>query len=80
MGCNDDHTIPYQVHGPGNVGYLTGMGPICLTPPPGAPTPGGAGTAICHTPGMAHEKTLYIPWKALKGHLSHGDTPGACLP
>ena len=25
-----DHTVPYQVHGPGNVGYLTGIGPTCI--------------------------------------------------
>ena len=23
--CDNDHTVPYQVHGPGNVGYLTGI-------------------------------------------------------
>jgi len=77
---NNDHTVPYQVHGPDNVGFLTGIGPICRTPPPGAPTPGGAETAICHRPGMPHEKTLYVPWRALKGHLNHGDTLGACSP
>jgi len=31
-----DHTVPYQVHGPGNVGYLTGIGPTC-TPPTDTP-------------------------------------------
>jgi len=24
-----DHTVPYQVHGPDNVGFLTGIGPTC---------------------------------------------------
>jgi len=27
-----DHTIPYQVHGPDNVGYLTEIGPTCIPP------------------------------------------------
>jgi alpha-tubulin suppressor-like RCC1 family protein len=27
INTHDDHTIPYQVHGPGNVGYLTEIGP-----------------------------------------------------
>ena len=36
---NNDHSIPYQVHGPDNVGYLTGIGPTCGTPPPGASAP-----------------------------------------
>lgn len=26
IGNRDDHQIPYQVHGPGNVGFLTGVG------------------------------------------------------
>ena len=34
INSNNDHTIPYQVHGPGNVGYLTGIGPTCDTSPP----------------------------------------------
>jgi len=25
IGTKDDHTVPYQVHGPGDVGYLTGI-------------------------------------------------------
>jgi alpha-tubulin suppressor-like RCC1 family protein len=29
IGNKDDHTVPYQVHGPGNVGYLTEIGPTC---------------------------------------------------
>jgi hypothetical protein len=27
---NNDHTIPYQVHGPGNVGYFIEIGPTCI--------------------------------------------------
>ncbi len=34
---NNDHTHPYQVHGPDNVGYLTGMGPSCSTSPTDTP-------------------------------------------
>ena len=33
LHSNNDHTIPYQVHGPDNVGYLTEIGPTCGTPP-----------------------------------------------
>jgi alpha-tubulin suppressor-like RCC1 family protein len=29
INSNNDHTIPYQVHGPNNEGYLTGIGPTC---------------------------------------------------
>jgi alpha-tubulin suppressor-like RCC1 family protein len=29
IDSHDDHTIPYQVHGAGNVDYLTGIGPTC---------------------------------------------------
>ena len=35
LGINEvynSHTIPYQVHGPGNVGYLTEIGPTCIPP------------------------------------------------
>jgi len=76
----NNHTIPYQTHGPNNVGYLTGIGPTCNTPPPGAPTPRGADVTICHRPGTPHEKTLYVPWRALEGHYNHGDRLGACSP
>jgi alpha-tubulin suppressor-like RCC1 family protein len=76
----DNHTIPYQTHGPDDVGYLTGIGPICNTPPPGTPTPGGAHVTICHRPGTPHEKTLHVPWRALDGHANHGDRLGACSP
>jgi len=33
LGINtkDDHTVPYQVHGPGDVDYLNGIGPTCDT-------------------------------------------------
>jgi hypothetical protein len=34
--------------------------------------------AICHKPGTPAQKTLVIPFKALKGHLGHGDTKGPC--
>jgi len=44
VNSNNDHTIPYQVHGPDNVGYLTGIGPICSTPPPGGSLPPAPGT------------------------------------
>lgn len=33
---------------------------------------------VCHKPGTPAEKTLEIPEEALKGHLKHGDTVGAC--
>jgi murein DD-endopeptidase MepM/ murein hydrolase activator NlpD len=33
---------------------------------------------ICHKPGTAAEQTLIVPEPALKGHLQHGDTLGAC--
>ena len=32
---DNDHTIPYQVHGPDNEGYLSGIGPTC--PPTDSP-------------------------------------------
>jgi len=32
---NDDHTGPYHVHGPDNVGYLSGIDPTC--PPTDSP-------------------------------------------
>jgi hypothetical protein len=37
-----------------------------------------AKVAICHKPGTPAQKTLVIPFKALKGHLGHGDTKGPC--
>jgi alpha-tubulin suppressor-like RCC1 family protein len=37
INSNNDHTVPYQVHGPDNVGVLTGIGPTCSTPPPNTP-------------------------------------------
>jgi alpha-tubulin suppressor-like RCC1 family protein len=33
VNSDNDHSIPYQVHGPGNVGYLTGIGPTCPNTP-----------------------------------------------
>lgn len=33
---------------------------------------------ICHMPGTPAEQTLEIPVSALRGHLNHGDTLGAC--
>ena len=33
---------------------------------------------VCHKPGTPAEKTLTLPTSALKGHLGHGDTEGAC--
>jgi len=32
VNSNNDHTIPEQVHGPGNAGHLTGIGPTCIPP------------------------------------------------
>jgi alpha-tubulin suppressor-like RCC1 family protein len=84
INSDNDHTIPYQVHGPGNLGYLTGVGPTCSTPPPGraaGSTMAEATTvAICHQPATLAETTLYLAASALKDHLDHGDTLGACSP
>ena len=33
---------------------------------------------VCHKPGTSAEKTIYVSESALKGHLGHGDTEGAC--
>jgi hypothetical protein len=33
---------------------------------------------ICHKPGTPAEKTMDVPVSALRGHLGHGDTLGAC--
>jgi hypothetical protein len=33
---------------------------------------------ICHKPGTPAEKTLYVPYQALSGHLGHGDYKGPC--
>jgi hypothetical protein len=33
---------------------------------------------ICHKPGTPAEKTLYVPYEALGGHLGHGDYKGEC--
>lgn len=33
---------------------------------------------ICHKPGTPAEQTKVIPTPALRGHLRHGDTLGAC--
>lgn len=41
-------------------------------------TPEDGKVTICHKPGTPAEKTLEIPEAALKGHLKHGDTVGAC--
>jgi alpha-tubulin suppressor-like RCC1 family protein len=80
LGINsfNDHTVPYQVHGADNVGYLTRIGPTCG--PPGTPPPGGVEVAICHRPGTPNQKTLYLPWSALTAHFKHGDRPGICTP
>lgn len=42
------------------------------------PEPEDGKVTICHKPGTPAEKTLEIPEAALKGHLKHGDTVGAC--
>jgi hypothetical protein len=60
---NNDRTYPVQVGG------IPGATP---------PEPTGEKTAICHKSGTPHAKTLYVPEKALKGHLGHGDELGAC--
>jgi len=37
IGNRDDHTVPYQVHGPGNIGFLTDIGaPVASGPPQSA--------------------------------------------
>jgi hypothetical protein len=33
---------------------------------------------ICHLPGTADERTMTVPQSAVKVHLGHGDTTGAC--
>ena len=33
---------------------------------------------VCHKPGTSDEKTLTLPNSAIKAHLGHGDTLGAC--
>ncbi|HSR31740.1 MAG TPA: hypothetical protein VLY63_14330 [Anaerolineae bacterium] len=35
--------------------------------------------AICHKPATPAEKTLYLPQPAMRGHMGHGDYPGACI-
>ena len=35
---------------------------------------------LCHKPGTPAQKDKIIPAPAVKGHLGHGDTFGACPP
>jgi alpha-tubulin suppressor-like RCC1 family protein len=77
IGNRDDHTVPYQVHGVGNQGYLTGIGPaVASSKPPVEPVDGKY--PICRKSGTPKEHTRYVPESALKGHLLHGVTLGEC--
>jgi len=53
LNSNNDHTIPYQVHGPGNVGYLTEIGPTCIPPPVLALTTSGTTVTVSWTPAVS---------------------------
>ena len=82
LGVNSDnpHTVPYQVHGVNNSGYLTGIGhPTASSPPGEPPDEHPPDIAICHKAGTPAEKTLYVPSSKAERLLNKKDyTEGAC--
>lgn len=73
-GSETDDTDDTGESNPGTVG-----GNISAAPENTANGNGPVKIVICHKPGTPAEKTLILPESAaVNGHLSHGDTMGAC--
>ncbi len=46
------------------------------SPPVGQQSP--ARVTVCHKPGTPAQKTMTLPQPAVRAHVGHGDTLGAC--